>query len=114
MNVIVENSANLAMNYIFYYNLGYSLKNAVETDDDIRFYINKLAEFPYSGRYVAEISDKHFREIIYKRTRKSCYRIIYYISELSNTIYVLNILNSKQDFHNFLKSNDYFKNYFKY
>ena len=43
MNVIVENSANLAMNYIFYYNLGYSLKNAVETDDDIRFYINKLA-----------------------------------------------------------------------
>ena len=45
MNVIVENSANLAMNYIFYYNLGYSLKNAVETDEDTRTYDGKTIYF---------------------------------------------------------------------
>lgn len=114
MNVIVENSANLSMDNIFYYNLRYSLKNAIKTDENIRFHINALAEFLYIGRYVPEIADKHFREIIYKKSKQSCYRIIYYISEISNTIYVLNVLNSKQDFNSFLRLNNYFKNYFKF
>ena len=114
MKVIVENSANLSMNNIFYYNLRYSLNNAIGTDDNIRFYINDLVDFPYTGRYVPEVSDKHFREIIYKKTRQSSYRIIYYISEFSDTIYVLNVFNSKQDFNKFLKLNNYFRNYFKF
>ena len=114
MNIIVENSANLSMNDIFYYNLKYSLKSAVEIDDNIRSYINDLAESPYIGRYVAEIPDKNFREIIYKRLRQSCYRIIYYVSQFSNTIYVLNVLNGKRDFNQYLKSNNYFKNHFKF
>ena len=33
MNVIVEDSANLSMDNIFYYNLRYSLQSAIETDN---------------------------------------------------------------------------------
>jgi len=102
------------MDNIFYYNLKYSLRNAVETDSNIKFYINHLADFPYNGRYLSEIQDKHFREVIYKKTRQSCYRIIYYISDISSTIYVLNVLNSKQDFNKFLKLHNYFRNYFRF
>ena len=40
MNVIVEDSANIAMDNIYYYNLKYSLKNALETDNNIRLKIN--------------------------------------------------------------------------
>lgn len=114
MKIIVEDLANQSMDDIFYYNLKYSLKNAKETDINLRIYINDLVDFPYNGRYVHEIEDKHFRELIYRKTRQSCYRIIYYISEISSTIYVLNVLSSKQDFNKFLKSNNYFRNYFKF
>ena len=113
MNVIVEDSANLSMDNIFYYNLRYSLQSAIETDNNIRISINNLAHFPYGGRYIPEIMDKHFREIIYKKTKHSCYRIIYYISEFTDTIYIINVLNSKQDFNQFLKLNNYFKHYFR-
>jgi plasmid stabilization system protein ParE len=114
MKVIVDNSAKDSIDNIFYYNLKYSLKNALETDSTIKFYINDLASLPYIGRYVPEIPDKHFREIIYKKTRQSSYRIIYYISDITNTIYVLNVLNSKQDFNKFLKLHNYFKSYFRF
>ena len=114
MNVIVEDSANIAMDNIYYYNLKYSLKNALETDNNIRLKINNLVDFPYTGRYIPEIKNKHLREIIYKKTRQSCYRIVYYISDITNTIYVINVLNSKQDFNQFLKLHNYFKNYFRF
>lgn len=113
MNIIVEDSANISMDNIYYYNMRYSLKNALETDNNIRLRINNLADFPYTGRYISEIMDKHFREIIYKKTRQSCYRIVYYISDITDTIYVINVLNSKQDFNQFLKLNNYFKHYFR-
>ena len=113
MKVIVEDSANKTMDSIYYYNMRYSFKNALETDNHIRLNINNLADFPYTGRYVPEIMDKHFREVIYKKTRQSCYRIIYYISDITDTIYVINVFNSKQDFNKFLKLNNYFKNYFR-
>jgi len=114
MRVIVDDSANNSMDNIFYYNLRFSLKNAIETDSDIKHYINELVDFPYIGRYVSEIQDNHFREIIYKKTKHSSYRIIYYISEVSHTVYILNVLNSKRDFNKFLKLHNYFKNYFRF
>ena len=113
MNVIVEDLASISMDNIYYYNMRYSLKNALETDNNIRLRSNDLAHFPYTGRYVPEIMDKHFREIIYKKTRQSCYRIVYYISDITDTVYLINVLNSKQDFNQFLKLNNYFKNYFR-
>lgn len=36
---------------------------------------------------------------------------MYYISEKSDTIFVFNIMNSKQDFIRILKKNNYFNNY---
>ena len=113
MNVIIENTARISMDNIYYYNLRYSLKNALDIDNNIRLCINNLSNFPYSGRYVAEIPDNNFREIIYKKAKHSCYRIIYYISDITNNLYIINILNSKQDFNQFLKLNNYFQNYFK-
>ncbi len=114
MKVIVDDSAKENILNIFSYNLRYSIKNAIETNVDVQMHINHLADFPYTGRYVPEIKDKHFREIIYKKTRQSCYRIIYYTSEMSDTVYILNVLNSKQDFNKFLKLHNYFKNYFRF
>ena len=57
------------------------------------------------------MKDKRFRELIYKKTKQSGYRIMYYISEKSDTIFVFNIMNSKQDFIRILKKNNYFNNY---
>ena len=114
MKVIVEDSAKENILNIFSYNSRYSIKNAIETNIDIQMYINNLANSPFIGRYIPEMSDKHFREIIYKKTRHSGYRIMYYISEKSNTIYVFNIINSKQDFCSILKLHNYFNNYFNF
>lgn len=114
MRVIVEDSAKENTVNIFLYNLRFSTKNAVETNKGIQTYINDLVDFPYIGRNIAEIKDKHFRGNIYRKSRFSSYRIIYYISEVSNTIYVLNVINSRQDFNQFLKLNNYFKNYFRF
>ncbi len=114
MKVIVEDSAKENVLKIFSYNSRYSTRSAVETNIDIQAYINDLANSPFIGRYIPEISDKHFREVIYKKTRHSCYRIIYCISEISSTVYVLNVLNTKQDFNKFLKLHNYFRNYFRF
>lgn len=114
MKVIVENLAKENILNIFSYNLKYSLRNAIETNKDIQMYINDLADSPYLGRYIPEMSDKRFREIIYRKSRHSGYRIMYYISTVSNTIYVFNVMNSKQDFINVLKLHNYFKNYFNF
>lgn len=114
MKIIVEDLARQSIDNIFYYNMKYSLKNAIDIDKDIGFYIDNLANFPYIGRYIPEMSNKRFREIIYKNTRNSGYRIIYYISEKSNTIYVICIINNKQDFRNILKLHNYFKNYYNF
>lgn len=114
MKVIVEDLAKENILNIFSYNSRHSIKNAIETNIDIQMYINDLAIFPFMGRYIPEMSDKRFREIIYKNSLHSGYRIMYYISENTDTIYVLNVLNSKQDFNKFLKLHNYFKNYFRF
>ena len=112
MKVLVENLAKQQLIDIYYYNYKYSLKSAIETNKSIMGKIDNLKDFPYIGRYIPEMSDKHYREIIYRRTRQSGYRIMYYVSEKSNTIYILNIINCKQDLNNILKSNNYFNKNF--
>lgn len=114
MKVIVEDLAKENVLNIFSYNSRYSIKNAIETNIDIQMYINDLANSPFMGRYIPEMSDKHFREIIYKKTRHSGYRIMYYVSEKTNTIYIFNIINSKQNFNRILKLHNYFNNYFNF
>ena len=114
MHVIVEDSARNNLEDIYYYNFQYSLTNAIETDINIYELIESLADSPYIGRYISEISDKHFREIIYRKTKHSGYRIMYYISEKNDTIYVRNIINCRQDFNRILNQNNYLNNYFNF
>ena len=113
MKIVVEDLARQSLIDIYYYNYQYSLKNAIKTNKNILSYINDLEKFPYIGRYIPEMSDKQFREIIYKSSRHSGYRIMYYISKKIDTIYVFNIMNCKQDFNRILEMNNYFQNYFE-
>lgn len=89
MNVVVNDLAKQSLIDINYYNYQYSLRNAIETNRNILFRIHDLEDSPYIGRYIPEMSDKRFREIIYKSSRHSGYRIMYYISENTDTIYIL-------------------------
>ena len=114
MRVIVEESARNNLEDIYYYNFQYSLKNAIEIDINIYELIENLADSPYIGRYIPEISEKHFRELIYRKTKHSGYRIMYYISEENDTIYVRNIINCRQDFNRILNQNNYLNNYFNF
>ena len=76
MNVVVNDLAKQSLIDINYYNYQYSLRNAIETNRNILFRIHDLEDSPYIGRYIPEMSDKRFREIIYKSSRHSGYRII--------------------------------------
>lgn len=113
MKIIVENLAKRSMDDIYYYNLQYSLKNAIDTDFAITEHIKNLADTPYIGRYIPEILDKHFREIIYRKTRKSTYRIMYYLNDSQDFIRVFYVMNCKQDFNHILTMHNYFRNYFE-
>lgn len=113
MKVIIETSARECLINIFDYNFQYSSKNAIETDRNINLYIYNLENLPYIGRNIPQVSNKHFRELIFKRNKNS-YRIVYYVSEFTNTIYVLYVANSKQDFNRFLKLHNYFNNFLKF
>ncbi len=112
MRVLVEDLAKQQLLDIYYYNYQYSLKNAIVTNKNIMTRIDSLEDSPYIGRYIPEIEDKRFREIIYRKTRHSGYRIMYYVSEPNKTIYIISIINCKQDFNTFLKLHNYFKNYY--
>ena len=66
MKIIVETLAKSCLDNIFNYNMQYSSKNALEVDKNIRAQINNLNMFSYLGKLIPEMSDSHFREIIYK------------------------------------------------
>ncbi len=114
MKIVLDDLAKQSLIDIYYYNYQYSLRNATQTNRNILLRIHNLENSPYIGRYIPEMSDKHFREIISKNSRRSGYRIMYYISENDDTIYIFNILNSKQDFNRILKLHNYFNNYFNF
>ena len=113
MNIIVEDLAKKNLEDLYYYNLQFSSINAEETDLDIYALIYDLEDSPYIGRYVKDISDKHFRELVYRKNRNTSYRILYYISEKTKTIYILHVSNFKQNFKRILKRYNYFKNYYE-
>lgn len=64
----------------------------------IRSYIEDLQYSPYIGRYVPELSDRHYRERICEK-----YRIIYYISEKNNTVFIRYIFCGRQNSNLFFK-----------
>ena len=94
MKVILTNLARKSIKNIYYYNAQYSLEKAKRIDKNIRYQIHNLQDFPYIGRYVPELNDSRFREIIYDK-----YRIIYCVNEVSSTIYITFAFSSRQSFH---------------
>lgn len=109
MKIILTNKARKDINDIFDYIANYSIKAAIKTNKNIRSYIEQLEKLPYIGRYVPEIPNKQYRERICKN-----YRIIYFISQKDNTIYILYIFNARQDVKSFynLHIKDFFYFYF--
>lgn len=114
MKVIIDNQARQNIYDIFSYNSKYSLKNAIQINKGIQTCINTLTSFPFIGRVIPEIYDKHFREVIYKNSRNSGYRIMYFISHKSETLFVFSVICCKQDFKQILKSNNYLNNFSKF
>lgn len=98
MKVIVTQRAKHNLLHLFDYNANISLNYAIRIDKKIRSYIEDLQYSPYIGRYVPEISDKHYRKRICEK-----YRIIYYVSETNNTIYVRYIFCERQNSNLFFK-----------
>ena len=98
MKVIVTQRAKRNLLDVFDYNANISLNYAIRIDEKIRSYIEDLQYSPYIGKYVPEISDKHYRERICEK-----FRIIYFISEKENTIFIRYILSSRQDKRTFFE-----------
>ena len=107
MQVIITNLAKECLYSIYDYNAKFSFKNATETNINILQYISNLEYSPYLGKNLLESSDKQLRELIYKRKRNS-YRIIYYLLEKQEIIYIRFIYNNKQDLKSILKIHNYF------
>lgn len=101
MNIIITKMAKYNLINLFEYNSKISIPYAIRIDKKIRLYIKDLQSSPYIGRYVPELLNKHYRERICKN-----YRIIYYISEKNNNIYIRYIFSSRQSFNLFLKKHN--------
>lgn len=61
--------------------------------------INLLKFSPYIGRYVPELSYKHYRERIYKE-----FRIIYFVHKRNYKIYIRYIISGKRNSYLFFKN----------
>lgn len=96
MQLIISDEVKNDITEIYNYIANDSLKYANETIKKLYSRIAELKVAPYLGRYVPEISSKQYRELLYKS-----YRIIYYISEENNTIYVRFIIHNKRNFKSF-------------
>ncbi len=92
MQIIISDDVKSAITDIFNYSFNISANYANRIVNKIYDAIYDLQNSPYICRYVFELSDKHYRERICEK-----YRIIYYISEANNTIYVRYIFCSRQN-----------------
>ena len=92
MEIIISNHAKNTITDIFYYSKNISYNYAKRVVNEIYDNIYTLQYAPYIGRYVPELSDKHYRERICHN-----YRIIYFISEENNTIFIRYIISCKQN-----------------
>ena len=92
MQILMSNKALENIDEIFAYLSNFSNEYANNTISNIYNTIDKLKDFPYIGRYVPNFPDKLLREKIYKE-----FRIIYFVSEKTNTVYIRYIFSSRQD-----------------
>ena len=99
MKVLISTEAHQHISEIYRYIEQDSLKYANETSKNIYSFIHDLEKSPYLGRYVPELQNKHYREIIYKS-----YRIIYSIAEKEKIIYIHFVIHGKRNLESFYKS----------
>lgn len=98
MIILISESAHENINSIVEFTSNISTSYANRIVNAIYSSINSLEFSPYSGRYVPEIMNNHFREVLC-----SGYRIMYFISEKENLISVRYILNNRQNRTHFLE-----------
>ena len=98
MQIIISDDAKSAITDIYDYSYNISSNYASRIVNRIYDAIYDLQDSPYIGRYVPELSDKQFRERICEK-----YRIIYYISEKDNTIFIRYIFCGRQNSNLFFK-----------
>ena len=98
MQIVISDDAKSAITDIYDYSYNISSNYASRIVNQIYDAIYDLQDSPYIGRYVPEFSDKQFREHICEK-----YRIIYYISEKDNTIFIRYIFCGRQNSNLFFK-----------
>lgn len=98
MEISISNRAQSNIENITEFTLKISTNYANKVVNEIYSTIYSIKDAPYIGRYVPEISDKHYRERICGK-----YRIIYYISEKDKTIFIRYIFCGRQNSNLFFK-----------
>ena len=98
MKIVISNDVKGVIHDIFNYSVKYSFNYASNTVRSIYKTISEIKDFPYLGKYVPEIMDKHFREILCNG-----YRIMYFVSEKGNLINIQYVLSSRQNRTQFLE-----------
>lgn len=98
MNISISNKAYNNMQNIIKFTAKISTNYSNRVMLDIYDTIDSIKDTPYIGRYVPELSDKHYRERICGN-----YRIIYFISEKHNTIFIRYIISGKQNSYLFFE-----------
>ena len=98
MNISISNKAYSNMRNITNFTEQFSTNYSNKVIREIYSTIDSIKDNPYIGRYVPELSDKHYRERICEN-----YRIIYLISEKHNTIFIRYIISGKQNSYLFFE-----------
>lgn len=92
MNISISNKAYNNMRNITKFTAKISTNYSNKVMKEIYSTIDSIKDAPYIGRYVSELSDKHYREQLCEN-----YRIIYLVSEKHNTIFIRYIISGKQN-----------------
>ena len=98
MNISISNTAYRNLYNIAKFTLQVSANYSNYIIYELYSTIDSIKNFPYIGRYVPEILNTNYRERICKN-----YRIIYFISQQSNTIYIRYVISVKQNSNLFFK-----------
>ena len=98
MEISISSRAQTNIENIAEFSLKISTNYANKVITEIYSTIDSIQDNPYIGRYVPELSDKYYRERICEK-----FRIIYFISEEENTVFIRYIFSSRQDKRTFFE-----------
>jgi addiction module RelE/StbE family toxin len=93
MKLVWTSVAKRDIQSIYEYIARDSVYYAGEYTDKLINSVERLKEFPYSGRVVPEIGDINVREIIY-----GSYRLMYHVDETADTVSITQVSHGAQEF----------------